>query len=372
MLAKKVFLHTASALLVTKKLIKFWLKKKFNRFTTIRIMPYGGFGNESKAVIQGRVLEGNELGSPRKEQSWRSNLRDMIRRFRTDELPHVQLRISYNSWQHIVTTDLEGYFYATIPLKNKLKPGWHSATVELIEPLVSTPVRAEAKFLIADPQAEYGILSDVDDTILQSYSTSLIRMAKVTFLNNAHTRKPLAGISALFQLLKKGSDGKRNNPFFYITGSAWNLYDLIIEFMKLNNIPAGPLHMRDLGLDKTRFLIGDFKHKLDKFSAILQTYPDLKFLLFGDSGEHDPQLYVETIRRHPGRILAVYIRDTNTKKRSRTQQYVQQARNLGVEMIVSTESDEAARHAIEKGYIPASGLSAVKQDIRTDISLEQV
>jgi hypothetical protein len=62
-------------------------------------------------------------------------------------------------------------------------------------------------------------------------------MSRNTFFHNAHSRLPFAGVSEFYKSLQLGRNGKRNNPFFYVSSSPWNLYDLLIDFLDLNDIP---------------------------------------------------------------------------------------------------------------------------------------
>ena len=59
------------------------------------------------------------------------------------------------------------------------------------------------------------------------------------------------------------------------------------------------------------------EHKLGPIRRILETYPALSFVLLGDSGQQDPELYLRVLREHPGRICAIYIRDVSATRRDR-------------------------------------------------------
>jgi phosphatidate phosphatase APP1 len=43
--------------------------------------------------------------------------------------------------------------------------------------------------------------------------------------------------------------------------------------------------------------------------AILDRFPERKFILVGDSGEHDPEVYAALLRQRPEQILKIYIRN---------------------------------------------------------------
>ncbi|MEM1218664.1 MAG: App1 family protein, partial [Bacteroidota bacterium] len=94
-----------------------------------------------------------------------------------------------------------------------------------------------------------------------------------------------------------------------VSNSPWNLFDFLKEFLKLHKYPLGPLLLRDLGTPNQRIFTREPHHKTAVIRKILETYPQLKFLLIGDSGERDPHIYSQIREEFPGRILGTYIRE---------------------------------------------------------------
>jgi phosphatidate phosphatase APP1 len=148
--------------------------------------------------------------------------------------------------------------------------------------------------------------------VVRSGATNMLKMAWIVFLNNAHTRLPLEGVIAFYQALQRGVNGRDYNPIFYVSSSSWNIYDVLEDFLSVHGVPAGPLFLKDWSpttLEKHK------AHKLAVIRTLLRTYPELPFVLIGDSGEEDPEIYRQAVREHPGRILAIYIRDVTTGER---------------------------------------------------------
>ena len=114
---------------------------------------------------------------------------------------------------------------------------WDNASVSLADGTLLTP----QPVLQVGPGTAFGVISDIDDTILHSSILDWKTAAQLTFLHNARTRKPLQGVSKLYQALQAGVDGKARNPVFYVSSSPWNLYDLLDDFIELNAIPFGPV-----------------------------------------------------------------------------------------------------------------------------------
>jgi phosphatidate phosphatase APP1 len=242
----------------------------------------------------------------------------------------------------------------------EINQGWQSIRLRLLHDLLgrATEVVAlgEVYFPVENP--DYGIISDVDDTILTTGAMRLWEMLKVTFTQNAHTRIPFAGVSEFYDALRKGKDEIPSNPIFYVSSSPWNIYDFIMGFLDAHRIPKGPLMLRDLGLSRDQFIAGSHEvHKLKQINHILDVFQDLSFILIGDSGQKDPQIYLEVVKSHPGRILAVYIRDVSGANLSNLNaEFIIQ----GVELILVKDTTAAAAHALSKGWILPSDTEKIK------------
>jgi phosphatidate phosphatase APP1 len=215
------------------------------------------------------------------------------------------------------------------------------------------------KVLVPPDGAQFGVISDIDDTILQSSATDLFRMARLTFFNNAYTRTPFPKVSAFYRALERGAGGAGPNPIFYVSSSAWNLYDLLDDFLRVHDIPEGPILLRDLGLDSEKLIASGHDHKLEKIDEILSFYPRLAFLLIGDSGQRDPWIYREAVRRHPGRILAVYIRDVSSRRRDEIAAIANELAEEKVDMLLVQDAEAAARHAAANGLISDEALAEI-------------
>src|SRR5512143_2476268 len=60
---------------------RFQRRRQLGRVKPIQIVPFLGYGNASKAVLGGRVLEKKPLGRPREDAPWWEYARGMIRRW---------------------------------------------------------------------------------------------------------------------------------------------------------------------------------------------------------------------------------------------------------------------------------------------------
>lgn len=335
------------------------LRRRIERRDPVMIQPYRGYAGEGGVWLRGRVLEDEGIGPAEADASTLENLWDMALRFESDELPGVGVRARLGERAVEVVTDEEGYFEVTIEAPDLPDSAWLDVRLELTDPPFAGPaaVRATGRARIVHPDAEFGVLSDIDDTVLPSGATSLLTLARSTLLGNAASRTPFAGVRDLYRALEAGPGGvSGRNPFFYVSSSPWNLYDFLEEFMARNGIPAGPILLRDLGVDETKLIKGGHDHKLEKIDRIFGAFPHLRFVLIGDSGQEDPVLYREAVERYPGRVLAIYIRSVPGVGRGAwVAEHVERTAAHGVAMRLVPDSAAALALAAEAGLIAARG-----------------
>jgi phosphatidate phosphatase APP1 len=347
------------------------LRKRLNSDDPLQIVTYRSYGTVNRLYVKGRVLKEKVIRKSTDKDSIWNNLLSMYKRFESDEVPNAKLKINFETQTYFVNTDQEGYFVLDLHTEVPIKwdDMWHEVEIELVDaPYAFTPgLKATANVLVPPADAEYGIISDIDDTVVKTGATSLLAMSRNTFLHNAHTRLPFAGVAEFYKSLQLGRNGKRNNPFFYVSSSPWNLYDLLVDFLDLNDIPEGPLLLRDFGLDADKESTGHMGHKFKEISQILAAYPHLSFVLIGDSGQEDPKIYREVVKKFPGRILAVYIRDVQLAEREKIA--IDISRELvedKVEMVIVDNTVEAAEHAAKTKLIFTEAIPQIEVDKKQD------
>lgn len=345
----------------------------------IHILPYRSYGVRNQLTVMGRVIERNNDILTDDDDSWWDNLVNMARRFASREIADVPLRVSYGDDFVDTVTDDEGYFRAELPLRAPLpSAGWHNVQIALTTPATfgKTEVSTTAEILAPPITARFGIISDIDDTVLLTHATNLLKMARMVFLGNARTRMPFPGVAAFYQALcqndpsddepeidtqSKTAPRHGSNPIFYVSSSAWNIYDLLVDFLQHNNIPRGPLLLADYGFDPTSFPFASHdQHKMTQIRDILDTYPELPFILIGDSGQRDQAIYQQVNYDYPGRILAIYLRNVDwlTLDSSEETATIETLPN-GVEVILAPNTAAAASHAAEHGFIAADALPSI-------------
>lgn len=313
-------------------------RRSRSRGGKIVVSPYRGFGRGNEMLLRGRVLVEKSITRVREAESLWRNLINTYHRFQSDEVAGAKVRVSYRDAIVETVSDDEGHFQVLLKPKEIAEHTlWHKVAVELPESGAS----AVTEVMVPSAAAKFGIISDIDDTIVQTNATSLLRMVR-SIVNNAAARLPFEGVAELYRALHA-----ERNPIFYVSSSPWNLYELLDDYMDLNRIPHGPMFLQDWGLDdKTLIFASHTQHKLAQVQTLLDFYPELKFVLIGDSGQHDPEIYLEVIRAHPGRVLAAFIRDVTADVRDKAVAGVaNEAKAHGVEMVYVKDSNEALTHA---------------------------
>ncbi len=370
--AKKSIFRLASSLEDRFDEFKFRLWRRLNLNDPIHIVPYRSYGTHDRLYVKGRVLENKNIAAATDKDTILNNILNMYKRFETDEIPGARINVHFETKNHDVITDKEGYFVVNlIPTRPVYAENlWHQVQLRIMDAPVpfDADAVAHAEVLIPPTDAEYGIISDLDDTVVKTGATDLLAMSRTVFLSNSRTRLPFAGVSEFYKSLQLGRNGKRNNPFFYVSSSPWNLYDLLKDFLDLNRIPEGPLLLRDFGLEKSGPAGTDHMgHKFKEIKQILETYPELQFVLIGDSGQEDARIYSEVVKEFPGRILAIYIRDVQVAERKHiTLELSQQLTQHKVEMILVNDTVEAADHAAKSGLIYTEAIPAIEEDKAED------
>jgi len=197
------------------------------------------------------------------------------------------------------------------------------------------------------------LISDIDDTFIVSHSTSLFRKLYNLLTKSVETRRIFKGVVDHYQLLMNGQSREHSNPFFYVSSSEWNLYDFIVEFCELNELPKGAFLLQDLKSGFRQLLKqsgGDHRHKEIKIIEILEKYPEYKVVLLGDSGQRDPEIYRSIAAQYPDRVAAIYIRDVRkkSKRRKKVKRIGQDLKELGIELIYFKDSSKAIKHSEAK------------------------
>lgn len=330
------------------------------------VVGYRGYAANNRALLLARVLQNEGLPDPDPSHSRLRNLVAMLKRLESDPLPFAKVCARLPGGDRELIADDEGFIRNWVELDPPPKPGWTSIPLVLHQPGAGGSGAGEALCLTPPASAAYGVISDMDDTVLQSRVTDFIRAARMVLLENARTRLPFPGVAAFYRALEEGRTGGQGNPIFYVSSSPWNLYDVIEEFLQAQQIPAGPLLLRDWDLGPA--VLRNAAYKSGVILEILATYPSLPFILVGDSGQEDPEIYADIVANHPGRILAVYIRSVrkHPEDSPAIRDLAERVSRAGSTLVLADDTLAAARHAAAHGWIRDEALGEINEEKRAD------
>lgn len=325
----------------------------------IQIIAFQTYGTCNRVYLRGRAIEDESINLEHK--SVLKLLINAWKRFETDEVKHAELVVKLGDDNVFYTkTDHRGYFLVDETVKDiskyQDKEGWVTFEFAFKNKILKRSIQSENRFLAAmlipAKSAKFGVISDIDDTIIHTGIVSKFKWRVIfnTFLRAAGKRLPLEGAAAFYKLLHNGKVGNEANPIFYVSHSPWNLYRYLDYFLKRNKFPYGPIILRKFPSVFGRRPKHEKPEKQKEIINLLEAYPDLKFILIGDCGEHDPEIYIEIAEVFPGRILAIYLRSVKHKKKMlRVAGLFDNYKTTPV-LLVDT-SAHAINHARECGFI---------------------
>lgn len=330
----------------------------------LQIVTFRSYGTSSHLYVKGRAME--DEGVDLTKTGFFNLLWNSYKRFVTDLVTETRLILSLPDGREIETkTDSQGYILidktveGLLPLKDE--NGCLQYEIAFADAFPKRTIQNQNSFtgevFIPSEDAKFGVISDIDDTIMHTGLTSRLKwkVVKNTIFKRAEKRVPLEGAADFYKMLKNGKTANEGNPIFYVSHSPWNLYSYLEVFLEKNNFPKGPILLRDFvspfAKKNISIAIGAEKpQKQKEILNILKTYPKLPFILIGDSGEHDPDIYTEIAEAHPERILAIYLRNVKHKRKMiRVKGLFKDYETVPVLLV--TDSQAAINHAREMGFI---------------------
>jgi phosphatidate phosphatase APP1 len=157
------------------------------------------------------------------------------------------------------------------------------------------------------PRHGVSVVSDIDDTVKDSEVSDRRELLNNTFIRDFRL---VDGMAETYRTwAKSGAE------FHYVSSSPWQLFESLLGLQEDFDLPSGTMHLRNFRLRDQLFkkLIIRRQGKRLAIQKLLKCFPDRKFVLVGDSGEKDPEIYLKICKRNPGRIKGLFIRDLKQK-----------------------------------------------------------
>lgn len=266
------------------------------------VIPYTGYGSETHVRVLARVvlrpadartLIGIAAEEFLSQRGWRN--------FFTAPIPRTVVSVEVGPSRIELATDRGGYVDVRVKNESVIDPGWDTA-------VVSTPTSkpAEVPVVVVSPGQGFGLVSDIDDTIISTFLPRLFIAAWNSFVATEQARQAVPGMAQMYQRLLDQNPGA---PIIYVSTGAWNTYSFLNRFIARHNFPRGPLLLTDWGPTNTGWFRSGPEHKRRALRELARDFPEVRWVLVGDDGQHDPSLYAEFAELQPEHVRAIAIRE---------------------------------------------------------------
>jgi len=264
------------------------------------IVAYTGYGSPSRLRVLARVgvLPGDRSAGPTsREEAWagRRGWRNLYLQPAVNRA--VEIDVGGRITQALTTRD--GYVDIAVS-QHGLAPGWHHVLIRT-DDAAPTP----APVLVIDDQQRFGIISDIDDTIITSFLPRPLVAAYNSAILTESARVPVAGMAQMYRSILHHH---RDAPLIYVSTGAWNTQPFLERFIARHGYPAGPMLLSDWGPTNTGWFRSGPAHKAWALRSLVRDFPNIRWLLVGDDGQRDPWLYADLAWRHPANVAAIAIR----------------------------------------------------------------
>lgn len=330
----------------------------------IVLEPYRGYGSGDEIFLIGRVFRQSRPDSDTDRDSLRDLWRDVRRRIARRAVKGAAVTARFGGAEQRVATDRDGYF--RVHLKPRAMPAcdepWRVVDLTLD---ADPPVEGRAEIYVPPARARFAVISDIDDTVMHTGVANKLVMLWRLFVEDAESRVAFPGVATLYRALHDGA-GDERNPMLYVSRAPWGLYEVLSEFFARHAIPAGPvLFLREWGLSWTHPLPRRAEdHKRILIGNMLALYRDLPFVLIGDSGQHDPEVYAQVVAEHPGRVRAIYIRNisADAARIAEIEAIAATVTAAGASFVLAADSVAMAEHAVGLGLIAPGAVATVRAE----------
>lgn len=255
---------------------------------------YTAYGTGTTGKLYARVSKGPKDPAPEPGESTIQRVEETILALDARALhgAHVEVVVGTSAmqtksdWRGYVELALPAKLPPAVPVEIRLKePGYDAASVQ-------------TKLEVFGDEPGVAVVSDIDDTLLDSQVTDKAKMAANAIVRSTWELRTFP------EAEKKLSAAAKQEPVFYLSGSPWGFHDRIGSFLARQGFPKGVLILKRFSSEP---LLDQMAFKYPHLKEILDSLPKRRFLLFGDSGEKDPEIYARLRQEMPGRVERIFI-----------------------------------------------------------------
>ncbi len=306
---------------------------------TPRVVPFTGYGRPQQVRLLARVL----LTPPGQEspgvaqRGWR--------RFLSAPAGRVQVRVEIGGVEHVTRSDRDGYVDELV--RGEFAPGWATAlwSVAGREPV-------EAAVRVVAPGTSFGVVSDIDDTVIVTMLPRPLVAFRNAFLLHEDDRRPVRGMSRMYRELARAHP---DLPFVYLSTGAWNVAPPLSRFLHRHGYPAGPMLLTDWGPTEQAVFRSGREHKRTQLRRLFEELPHVRWLLVGDDGQADPVIYAEAAHEHPQHVAGIVIRRLSLGEQVATRGTTgptEEPADADLDVISGDDGDELSAQLRVRGLLP--------------------
>lgn len=318
------------------------------------IFPFQGLRIGNTIHFEGQIIHVSKSGnvSGPNDSAWR-NLKRTYQLYTPTKIKKKGRILSININSKTVNTPLDkfGYFHINIELDDSIIRALHKVEFYLGEEQIFINKEVGTSSLIINKDDfNIGVISDIDDTIIVSHSTNNLKKTALVGLKNAFSRKVVDETKELYKFLDS-----KVCQFFYLSNSETNLYLLIKGILELNNLPDGPIYLKNIRSyrnlfknKKRKLFLEKHNHKIARIETLLGYFPLKQFILIGDSSQSDPEIYKYISLKYPERIKAIFIREiTKDSRKQQLELISEEIKELNIPFFCYSNND-TIKEAIKK------------------------
>jgi phosphatidate phosphatase APP1 len=271
---------------------------------------------------------------------------ERIQGFLVAPIPRQRLHVSVGKQSHVLRrkSRSSGLFSSKLDVPRKVLADFRTWGLQTHSDPAATDPRIQCDHGILPAVGQvflaqergWSVISDIDDTIKLTDVCSRRKMLRRTFV------EPFESIEGMADVYRRWST--QGALFHYVSSSPWQIFDALQEFLVTESFPLGSMHLKWFRLRDEifkRWTIVRRKSKVGVIRGLVKRMPQRKFLLIGDSGEKDPEMYAKIAQRYPRQIARICIRqiDANPLDSERLSQ-IYRRYGVTIPIQVFTEASE--------------------------------
>ena len=193
--------------------------------------------------------------------------------------------------------------YGCVKFREPSSPSQEANQMEVLQKWdVGLGGQASSQVFLAE-RTGISVVTDIDDTIKLTEVNSRRRMLQRTF------SEPFESIEGMAHIYQRWAE--QGALFHYVSSSPWQIYDALNMFLVTNAFPSGSMHLKWFRLRDELFKRWQLLRRKSKGGVIrtlIRRLPQRSFVLVGDSGERDPEIYAKLASKFPRQVARICIR----------------------------------------------------------------